>query len=539
MSDFYPPADILNKPPMILPDDTTLLHEWTARRSQTAFQALVERYAGLVHGTALRHLRRTDLAAEAAQDAFVLLARKAPQLSGTALGAWLHRTAIYTASSLLKKETRHARRTNKWAGEQPLVSSDTSAAGASALDAALNELPDPDRALLILRYFENRTATEAAAHLGLTTEATQKRTDRALKRLAGLLYRRSPTAVPAAVAGGLAAQLGQGAPPGFVSAALPHILAATPSSPGFFLLTTLSAMKASHAAVLTALLTLLPAGWLYVQNTRLQESLATEKKRADLLSATGTVQAGTASKIFTAAAPLQPAPAPEVNWDQLGENDKVSVELSRDTILRSDLPALSNYTIFTLSDGVRELLRISDAEAARVETALRACEAELKKIERSKIKRIEDLPNGVVFEIPAFAAEGKPLRDQLFAEVTNAVGERRAAFLLPKIAAATDWRLARFGAMQRRYRVEFQQDQPIIEADGTSRTSELLTTRIDFSRGDALDHSEIMDQDGPILEPIATKTKGTHVIYGEVGKEDGVMLSPELAHLFTIEELRK
>src|SRR5262249_42049423 len=152
---------------------------------------------------------------------------------------------------------------------------------------------------------------------------------------------------------------------------------------------------------------------------------------------------------------------------------------------RSDLPALANYTQFTLSDGVRELLRISDAEAKRVETALRACEAEIKKIERSKIKRIEELPNGVVFEIPAFAAEGKPLRDALFAEVTAAVGERRAAFLLPKIAATTDWRLARFGTMQRRYRVEFQEDQPIIEADGTKRTSELLTTRIDFQRGDS------------------------------------------------------
>jgi hypothetical protein len=174
-----------------------------------------------------------------------------------------------------------------------------------------------------------------------------------------------------------------------------------------------------------------------------------------------------------------------------------------------------------------------------VETALRACEAGLKKIERGKIKRIEELPNGVVFEIPAFAEEGKPLRDQLFAEVTSAVGERRAAFLLPKIAEATDWRLSRFGEMKRRYRVEFQTDQPVIEADGTKRTAEFLTTRIDFERGDSLSHSEIMDHDGPVLAPIATKTKGVHMILGEVGNPDGVMLSPELAHLFTIEELRK
>src|SRR5262245_28792187 len=121
---------------MVLPDDTetdtTLLHEWTARRSEPAFRALVERYAGLVHGTALRHLRREDWAAEAAQDAFVLLARKAPRISGAALGAWLHRTAIFTACSLLKKETRHTRRARAWAGEQQASSSSFSSPSSSS-----------------------------------------------------------------------------------------------------------------------------------------------------------------------------------------------------------------------------------------------------------------------------------------------------------------------------------------------------------------------------------------------------------------------
>lgn len=524
---------------MVLPDDTTLLHEWTARRSETAFRTLVERYAGLVHGTALRHLQRADWAAEAAQDAFVLLARKAPRLSGTALGAWLHRTAIFTASSLLKKETRHARRTHAWAGEQHASSPEVSPAGLSELDAALNDLPGADRALLVLRYFENRTAAQAAAHLGLTTDAAQKRTERALKRLATRLQQRTPGAVPAGLAGALSSQPGPGAPPGFVSAALPHILAATSSTPNVTFLTVFATMKAPHAALLTALLALIPTGYLYVQNTNLKQSLTANKNIAAIAAAEDARMAAAAKQQPPAGAPSAAPAHQEVKWDELGEDTKIPVELSLNTILRSDLPALANYTLFTLSDGVRELLRISDDEAKQVEGSLRACEEEIRKIERSKIKRLEDLPNGVVFEIPAFAAEGKPLREKLFAGVTEAVGERRAAFLLPKIAAATDWRLARFGAMQRRYRVEFQQDQPVIEADGTKRTSEFLTTRIEFQRGDSLDHSQIMEQDGPILAPIAAKTKGIHAIYGEVGTPDGVMLSPELAHLFTVEELRK
>ena len=527
---------------MVLPDDSILLREWSARRSEAAFRTLVERYAGLVHGTALRHLRRADWAAEAAQDAFVLLARKAPRLTGAALGAWLHRTALFTAAALLKKEARHARRVTRWADEQLSPDGEAAPLGPE-LDAALDALPETDRSLLMLRYFENRTAAQAAEHLGLTTEAAQKRTERALERLAGVMRRRGAAVAAAAVAGGLTSQLGHAAPAGFAVRALPHILSAPASAGGASLfLHTLVTMKATHAAALTALLALVPVSVLSLQNHRLRKDLTAGTESASAELPASPEQTGAAKKVSGPAQAPSAAPAAatqEVNWDALGEDDKITVELSRDTILRSDLPALANYTIFTLSDGVRELLRINDAEASRVETALRNCEAELKKLERQKIKRIEDLPNGVVFEIPAFAEEGKPLRDQLFAEVTAAVGERRAAFLLPKIAQTTDWRLARFGAMKRRYRVEFQEDQPVIEADGTKRSTELLTTRIDFERGDSLDHSEIMEHDGPILAPIATRTKGTHMILGEVGREDGVMLSPELAHLFSIEELRK
>jgi RNA polymerase sigma factor (sigma-70 family) len=490
-----------------------------------------------VHGTALRQLRRADWAAEAAQDAFVLLARKAPRLSGAALGAWLHRTALFTAAALLKKEARHARRVSRWADEQE-PGDPAPPEHMPELDPVLNALPDKDRSLLLLRYFENRTAAQAAEHLGLTPEAAQKRTERALKRLSSLLHRRGATIALPALAAGLASQLGQAAPAGFSRAVLTNSVAA-PAGTGLTLLHSLAVMKASQAALLTLLLTIVPTGVLLFQNNRLRESLAAESKKGSSVSASNLLNQTGNKKAAAVSPPASTTGAKEINWDQLGENDKITVELSRDTILNSDLKPLANYTLFTLSDGVRELLRISDAEAKRVETALRTCEEAQKKIERSRIKRIEDLPNGVVFEVPAFAAEGKPLRDQLFAEVIDAVGQRRAEFLLPKIAAATDWRLGRFGEMKRRYRVEFQQDQPVIEADGTKRSTELLVTRIDFERGDSLSHSEIMEHDGPILQSIATKTKGTHVIYGEIGGKDSVMISPEVAHLFTVEELRK
>ena len=59
------------------PSDAELLADWLRHKREPAFQAIVARYAGLVHTAAKRSCGDETLTAEASQLAFILLARKA------------------------------------------------------------------------------------------------------------------------------------------------------------------------------------------------------------------------------------------------------------------------------------------------------------------------------------------------------------------------------------------------------------------------------------------------------------------------------
>ena len=55
---------------MTEPEDIALLRKWVEARSDAAFRQLVERYAPLVWGAAMRKTRDRDMAEEAVQQVF-------------------------------------------------------------------------------------------------------------------------------------------------------------------------------------------------------------------------------------------------------------------------------------------------------------------------------------------------------------------------------------------------------------------------------------------------------------------------------------
>ena len=92
-------------------DDWQHLDTYLRDRSETAFRALVERYAGLVHASALRQTGDPSLAQDVAQAVFILLARKAGSLPrGTVLSGWLFQTTRFVASRAMRGEQRRLRR---------------------------------------------------------------------------------------------------------------------------------------------------------------------------------------------------------------------------------------------------------------------------------------------------------------------------------------------------------------------------------------------------------------------------------------------
>ncbi len=211
----------------MMSDDMTLVREFAATQTEPAFAALVERHLGLVHSAALREVGDPHLAEEISQAVFIILARKAAALGpNTVLSAWLYRTTRYAAADALKARRRRQAREQEAHMQSTLNDPDAESMSRSTstgadwaqlaplLDDALNELGETDRAALVLRFFENKTAREIATALRMEEEAAQKRVARALEKLRARFVKRGVALTATVIAGAVAANSVQAAPVG-------------------------------------------------------------------------------------------------------------------------------------------------------------------------------------------------------------------------------------------------------------------------------------------------------------------------------------
>jgi RNA polymerase sigma factor (sigma-70 family) len=167
--------------------DTELLREYAQGGAEAAFSELVRRYIDLVYSAALRLIGNSHLAEEVSQKVFLALAHNTERLSkrDTVCG-WLHRTTHNLSVNVVRSEVRRRTREQEAAVMNQLLSAEPQAAWESVapeLDAALNQLSEPDRDAVLLRYFQHKSAREIAQILGISGEAAQKRVNRAIERL--------------------------------------------------------------------------------------------------------------------------------------------------------------------------------------------------------------------------------------------------------------------------------------------------------------------------------------------------------------------
>jgi RNA polymerase sigma factor (sigma-70 family) len=177
--------------------DGALLQHFLQEQDAGAFDALVQRHAGMVLGVCTRVLRHRQDAEDAVQATFMVLIRQGKSMISHAnFAGWLHGVALRTSLYIRRRAARRRLVEN--------LCSPPSAKGDPALDAIwkdlrlvlddeLGRLPAKYREPLVLCYLEGQTNEQAARILGWTKGTVSGRLARARDLLRVRLTRRGLT----------------------------------------------------------------------------------------------------------------------------------------------------------------------------------------------------------------------------------------------------------------------------------------------------------------------------------------------------------
>jgi RNA polymerase sigma-70 factor (ECF subfamily) len=188
--------------------DAALLAQLRAG-DEAAFAALVRRESGKLLAVARRILRSEEEAQDAVQDALLSAFQNLERFEGNArLSTWLHRITVNAA--LMRLRSKKRRREDAIDELLPAFAEDghhaaavpgfqedaedeiAAAQVARIVRAAIDELPDSYRIVLVLRDIEGLDTAEAAEALGIGPDATKMRLHRARQALRTLLEQRLP-----------------------------------------------------------------------------------------------------------------------------------------------------------------------------------------------------------------------------------------------------------------------------------------------------------------------------------------------------------
>ena len=224
--------------------DSELLRRYAEAETEDAFAELVRRHVGLVYSAALRQVNGdTQMAQDVAQMVFTDLARKAAVLSRRQfLAGWLYTSTHFAAANVVRKEGRRRIHEQEALVMRELLQDPTPDLDwqqlRPVLDELMHDLKETDRAVLLMRFFENRPFSDMGERLGLSEDAVRKRVDRALEKLRVLLAKRGVT-TSVALGTMLSASAVQIAPAGLAATLASASLASAVSGTG----TTITLMK--------------------------------------------------------------------------------------------------------------------------------------------------------------------------------------------------------------------------------------------------------------------------------------------------------
>jgi len=169
-----------------------------ARGDELALGAFYDRFGRVVYSLAFRVVRNVQLAEEATQEAFLAVWRTADEYRASrgSARAWLltiaHRRAVDRVRYEQRRVVANAPLDETTLGQiRETIPSAEDAAWVvferERLVRALAQIPDAERELIELAYFDGYTQSQLAERLGLPLGTVKRRTFTGLRRLRGLL----------------------------------------------------------------------------------------------------------------------------------------------------------------------------------------------------------------------------------------------------------------------------------------------------------------------------------------------------------------
>ena len=157
-----------------------------------AMRSLYDRHSAQVYSLVRRLAGDDDLAADLAQDAWINAFEKLRGFRGdAAFGTWMHRIAVNTTLTRLRKASRRRYLEQGFDGSLTLGNADASPASLAAdrvtLQRALDLLPTGYRTVLWLHDVEGYTHEEVGERLGIAPGTSKSQLAKARARLRSLL----------------------------------------------------------------------------------------------------------------------------------------------------------------------------------------------------------------------------------------------------------------------------------------------------------------------------------------------------------------
>lgn len=171
--------------------DAKLLARFVRRNDQAAFEELVRRHGPMVMGVCRRVLHNPHDAEDAFQATFLVLAQKSARIrSPELLGNWLYGVAYRVARKARKSQGSQLPMTLEEPEAKQLGPDVALREVQTIIDEEMHRLPDRDRLLLTLCYFQGLTHIQVARQLGWPPGSISRRLTKARERLRVRLRRR-------------------------------------------------------------------------------------------------------------------------------------------------------------------------------------------------------------------------------------------------------------------------------------------------------------------------------------------------------------